>query len=87
MTVSINITQLTLQALRSGALHSHANRARQGLYEVVHSFYEGLFLYMFTAWKSRHLSIVNFGHVRRRPVAVEARTAARRGRAVTVAEP
>ncbi|KAL1528880.1 hypothetical protein AB1Y20_010203 [Prymnesium parvum] len=64
MTVSINITQLALQTLRSGALHTQCNRSRQGLYEVFHSFYEALFLYMYTAWKSKHLSISDFGHLK-----------------------
>ena len=64
MTVSVNITQLTLQALRSGALHAHANRAKHGMYETFHTYYEALFLYMYTAWKTRHLSIDDFGPVR-----------------------
>lgn len=63
MTVSVNISQLALQALRAGALHSHCNRNKSELYEVFHSFYEALFLYMYSAWKFRSLTITDFGPV------------------------
>ena len=67
MAISLNMTQLSLHALRSGALTPEANKSRQGVFEVFHSFYEAIFYYMYTEWKTRRLSIHEFGPVHPSP--------------------
>ena len=69
MTVSITMTQLSLQALRSGALTRLANRSEvkggEPLYETVHAFHHACYLYMYQAWQQRGLSIVDFGSLKK----------------------
>ena len=69
MTVSISMTQLSLQALRSGALTRLANRSEvkggEQVYETVHAFHHACYLYMYTAWQQRGLSIVDFGFLKK----------------------
>ena len=68
MTVSITMTQLSLQALRSGALTRLANRSEprdNDVYETVHCFHHACYLYMYTAWQQRGLSIVDFGFLKK----------------------
>ena len=69
MTVSITMTQLSLQALRSGALTRLANRSEakggEHVYETVHAFHHACYLYMYTAWQQRGLSIVDFGFLKK----------------------
>ena len=64
MTVSITMTQLSLQALRSGALTRLANRSEQ-VYETTHSFHHACYLYMHQAWQQRSLSIIDFGFLKK----------------------
>ena len=64
MTVSITMTQLALQALRSGALTRLANSSKQ-VYETFHCFHHACYLYMFSAWQKRSLSIHDFGFLKK----------------------
>ena len=63
MTVSINVTQIVLQALRAGALTKRCNK-KGSVYEVAHSFHSACYLYMYQAWKARGLTIVDFGYLK-----------------------
>lgn len=73
MVVSINLTQISLQALRGGAITKEANRApptkgKQGyepVYETFHSLHAACFLYMVREWKRRGLGIQDFGNLRK----------------------
>lgn len=63
MTVSINMTQVVMQALRAGALTKMCNK-KGGVYEVCHGFHAACYLHMFQAWKARGLTIVDFGYLK-----------------------
>ena len=61
MTVSINLTQVSLQAMRAGGITKEANKAppskgKQGsepLYEALHNMHAACFLYLLREWKRR----------------------------------
>ena len=59
MTVSINMTHVTIQALRSGWLHGRIAKSRAA-YDVVHSFYEACFLHLYRAWRRNGYTIRDF---------------------------
>ncbi len=48
MTVSINVTQIVMNAVRAGALTSRANKSRQ-LYDVAHTYHSACYLYLYQA--------------------------------------
>ena len=64
MTVSINMTQIAILALRSGALTKECNKVRQ-VYDVFHNFYTACYLHMHNEWKRRGLSIADFGYLKK----------------------
>jgi len=73
MTVSINLTQVSLQAMRAGGLTKEANRAppskgKQGhepVYEALHNMHAACFLHLLREWKRRNLGIQDFGYLRK----------------------
>ena len=64
MTVSINMTQIALSALRGGALVKEAMRAKS-MVEAFHAIHAACYYHMFYAWKERGLSISNFGFLKK----------------------
>ena len=64
MVVSINMTQIALQALRAGVLTARANRNRD-VAGALHSMYAACFLYLFTMWKRRGCTILQFGELKK----------------------
>ena len=77
MTVSINLTQVTMTCLRSGALTREANRACKGssgagggnregaLFSAFHSMHAACWLHLTREWKRRGLGIQDFGFLRK----------------------
>jgi len=57
--VSLNLTRVTLEAIRTGKLHANFNQ-EESVFQVAYRFYAGLFFEMYRMWKSNHYSIENF---------------------------
>ena len=64
MTVSINFTQVAMQALRGGVLTKEANSTK-ALLEAFHAMHAACFLYFIKEWKRRGLGIADFGFLKK----------------------
>ena len=64
MVVSINFTQVSMQALRAGALTKEANRTKN-LDEAFHAFHAACCVHMATQWRTRGLGIADFGPLKK----------------------
>lgn len=81
MTVSINLTQVALQAMRGGALTKEANKASrtriEQMYEAFHAMHAACFLHMVQQWRRRGLGIADFGFLRKEIEALAVRKPAK----------
>ena len=65
MVISLNLTQVTLVALRTGALNRLLRERKSGgVGGVVHTLYCALMVACFTAWEERGLGVEDFGPLR-----------------------
>ncbi|XP_067560623.1 ELMO domain-containing protein 3 isoform X2 [Pseudorca crassidens] len=62
--MSVNITRITIQALREGCLSRECNR-QQKVVPVVNSFYAATFLRLAHVWRTQHKTISDSGFVLR----------------------
>ncbi|KAK8775271.1 hypothetical protein V5799_031387 [Amblyomma americanum] len=60
--MSLNITRVSIEALREEALNRHCNE-RNDITDVVNEFYAGTFLLLYLSWKNRKLTIKDSGFV------------------------
>ncbi|XP_059497046.1 ELMO domain-containing protein 3 isoform X2 [Stegostoma tigrinum] len=60
--MSINITRITIQALREECLSKECNR-RQQVIGVLNDFYVAAFLHLYQIWKTQHKTISDSGFV------------------------
>ena len=65
MVISLNLTQVTLVALRTGALNRLLRERKSGgVTGVVHTLYCALMVACFSAWEERGLGVEDFGPLR-----------------------
>ena len=65
MVISLNLTQVTLVALRTGALNRLLRERKSGgVGGVVHTLYCALMVACFTAWEERGMGVEDFGPLR-----------------------
>lgn len=60
--MSINITRITLEALREGCLNREINKSNS-VFPIVNNFYAGTFYYLFCVWKQQKKTIMDSGYV------------------------
>ncbi|XP_013397920.1 ELMO domain-containing protein 3-like isoform X3 [Lingula anatina] len=60
--MGINLTRITLQALREDCINKECNKRRQ-VVAVVNDLYVGLYLMLYQKWKHQQMTIINSGPV------------------------
>ena len=75
MTMSINMTQVALGALRAGGCTKEANARRQA-HEALHSMHAACCCHLLTCWEKRGLTIADFGFLKKEIEALALRSPA-----------